>query len=95
MRTCCPARAFDNLPGVGDKYAADPESDGESLRAFTNKVLRDLRALEMLLASGAFESGIRRIGAEQECFLVDRSWHPAPSALKIMSVREYPKHPAA
>ena len=41
-------------------------------------MLQDLRALEHLLAEHAFEDGIHRIGAEQEMFLVDASWQPAP-----------------
>ena len=69
---------------MADKYDVTPEQEGEALRGFTNRVLRDLRALEMLLAKGAFETGIRRIGAEQEVFLVDRNWRPAPSALKLI-----------
>lgn len=68
----------------GAKYDVGGDAESDQLRAFTNRVLRDLRALEMLLAKGAFETGIRRIGAEQECFLVDRDWRPAPSALKLI-----------
>src|SRR5262249_44730873 len=33
---------------------------------------------------GTFETGVARIGAEQELFLVDRQYHPAPGALKIL-----------
>jgi hypothetical protein len=55
------------------------EADVESLRQFTRKLLADLRALELMLESGAIESGARRIGAEQELFLIDRRWRPRRS----------------
>ncbi len=48
------------------------------MRSFTRRVLDDLFALEAMLAGGLFEEDVRRIGAEQEMFLVDRSMHPAP-----------------
>jgi len=58
---------------------ADQErQDSGELRRFTQHVLRDVRAMERLLDEGLFETGERRIGAEQEFFLVDRSWRPAP-----------------
>ena len=34
-------------------------------------ILADLRALERMLDEGMFETGVRRIGAEQEMFLID------------------------
>lgn len=52
--------------------------DGEAQRAFMKTLLRDVRALEQMLNNGMFETGVRRIGAEQELFIVDRSWRPAP-----------------
>ncbi len=60
------------------------ELDAENLRAFTRKLLADLRALELMLANGAIESGVRRIGAEQELFLLDRDFRPAPLAVEMM-----------
>lgn len=53
-------------------------------RDFTRAILRDLEALERMLASDAFERGVSRIGAEQELFLVDRACRPAPGALKML-----------
>jgi CBS domain-containing protein/gamma-glutamyl:cysteine ligase YbdK (ATP-grasp superfamily) len=37
-----------------------------------------------MLEEGRVESGVRRIGAEQEMFLVDRSLRPAPLALEVL-----------
>src|SRR5688500_18508208 len=52
--------------------------DAEQRRLFTKKLLADLRALEALLDLGSIESGRHRMGAEQEVFLVDSRWQPAP-----------------
>jgi CBS domain-containing protein len=54
------------------------------VRVFTNQLLRDVRALEHMLETGLFETGKRRIGAEQEMFLVDASWRPAPVATQVL-----------
>ena len=48
-------------------------------------MLRDLQALQAMLREDRFETGIRRIGAEQEMFLVDASWQPAPGALPMLA----------
>ena len=45
----------------------------EQLRAFMKVILADVHALERMLDEERFETGVRRIGAEQEMFLVDRS----------------------
>ncbi len=58
--------------------------DGEHLRAFTKHLLNDLRALEQMLAEGRIESGVRRIGAEQEMVLVDRNFQPAPVGPEVL-----------
>lgn len=60
------------------------EQDGALRRRFMRSLLNDLRALEQMIAAGMIESGIRRIGAEQEMFLVDRNWRPASAALQIL-----------
>jgi len=45
--------------------------------SFTKQLLTDLRALEFMLNNNIIESDIRRIGAEQEVFLVENNWSPA------------------
>jgi CBS domain-containing protein len=62
--------------------------DGAARRAFTRAVLSDVRAVEQMLAEGMFEKGVQRIGAEQELFLVDEAYHPAPGALRLLSALE-------
>ncbi len=56
----------------------------EERRAFMKALLNDVRALEEMLGSGRIESGVRRIGAEQELFLVDKDWNPAPKSTHIL-----------
>jgi CBS domain-containing protein/gamma-glutamylcysteine synthetase len=69
---------------MGRQDAGAEGQDAESLRVFTRKLLADLRALELMLENGALESGVRRIGAEQELFLLDRHYRPAPIAVEMM-----------
>lgn len=60
------------------------EIDQREMRAFTRKVLDALQALEQMLETGSFEHDVRRIGAEQEMFLIDRGGHPAPLAMQML-----------
>ena len=53
-------------------------------RRFMRAVLNDLSALEIMIEQGLIESGITRIGAEQEMFLVDRNYSPACKSEQIM-----------
>jgi CBS domain-containing protein len=61
-----------------------PKLDPAEVRTFTKALLTDLQALERMVDEGMIESGIRRIGAEQELFLVDAGWHPAPVATDVL-----------
>ncbi|NNE97464.1 MAG: CBS domain-containing protein [Pyrinomonadaceae bacterium] len=58
--------------------------DEKQARDFTKAVLNDLRAFEIMLEKGEFEEDVKRIGAEQEMFLVDSTMAPSLSALKIL-----------
>ena len=60
------------------------ELSGEDYRQFMASLLRDVRALEKMLADGMVETGVRRIGAEQEMFLVDQAWRPAPRSRDVL-----------
>jgi len=62
----------------------DRESTPEHLRAFIKCLLNDLRALEKMIGSGMIESGVRRIGAEQELFLVNSGWRPASIGAEVL-----------
>ena len=67
------------------------ELDSSELRVFTQALLRDVRALEHMLEHGSIESGVRRIGLEQELFLVDDEWRPAPIAVEALERIEDPR----
>src|ERR1043165_4225333 len=47
-------------------------------------LLDDLRALAFMLDDGRVESGVQRIGAEQEMFLIDQAMYPAPLSVEIL-----------
>jgi CBS domain-containing protein/gamma-glutamyl:cysteine ligase YbdK (ATP-grasp superfamily) len=59
--------------------------DEQQQRGFMKALLDDLRALELMLEGGVLESGVRRIGAEQEMFLVDSNLGPAPVAEEVLA----------
>ncbi len=73
------------------KSNVEEYSNPEALRRFMKCLLNDVRALERLLDEGMIESGVRRIGAEQEVFLADRSWRPAPAAVEILEKLDDPR----
>ncbi|MEJ7598284.1 MAG: glutamate-cysteine ligase family protein [Kofleriaceae bacterium] len=62
----------------------DRKLDGERQREFTGAILQDLRALVRMIAEDRFEKGVRRIGAEQEMFLIDDAWKPTRGVLKLL-----------
>ena len=53
--------------------------------------MEDVQALEVMTAAGMLESGVRRIGAEQEIFLIDRAGAPAPVAMKVIDRLQCPQ----
>jgi len=61
------------------------ESQREEIRVFLKHLLKDVRALEYMLENGLIESTARRIGAEQELFLVDADRRPAPMSTEVLS----------
>ena len=68
---------------MGDKKVTS-EYDDAQMRTFTLGVLNDLQALKQMLDSGMFEEDVRRIGAEQEMFLVDSAMRPSPIVTELM-----------
>ena len=66
------------------------ERDAAQKRQFITHLLRDVQALEAMIERGMIETGVRRIGAEQELFLVDQTWRPAPVAMDILDIIEDP-----
>jgi CBS domain-containing protein len=65
--------------------------DETTHQAFMKSLLGEVHALEEMLRSGMIESGVHRIGAEQEMFLIDRAHKPATRALEILEVIDDPR----
>lgn len=62
----------------------DLELDAGRLRVFMQRLLTDLRALERMIDEGMIEDGVRRVGAEQELFLVGPNRAPSLTATDIL-----------
>jgi CBS domain-containing protein len=65
--------------------------DERKYQAFMKALLEDLRALAFMLEDGHVESGVRRLGAEQEMFLVDRDMHAAPISVEVLKKAAEPR----
>jgi len=61
------------------------EIESAELRRFMQSLLNDLRALEHMIDEGMIETDVRRIGAEQELFLVDAHRAPAPKVMELLA----------
>ena len=51
---------------------------------FVRHLLNDIEAFEFMLQNNLFETGIKRVGAEQEICIVDKDYRPSVNALKIL-----------
>jgi CBS domain-containing protein len=60
------------------------EQSEQDRRRFMRAVLNDLHALELMIDNNLIESGITRIGAEQEMFLVDKNFSPSCKSIEIL-----------
>lgn len=68
---------------MGEHIVKDSSSNEERMQ-FINHLLDDVEALEYMLENDMFESGIERIGAEQEFCLVDKDMTPSINALEVL-----------
>jgi CBS domain-containing protein/gamma-glutamyl:cysteine ligase YbdK (ATP-grasp superfamily) len=75
---------------VGDLLVRQP-ADERDVQAFTKAVLRDIAALERLIESKALETGVRRIGIEQEMYLVGDDCGPCPCAPELLETLSDPR----
>ncbi len=67
------------------------QPQNEDRRAFMKSLLNEVRALAYMLDNQQFETGIRRIGAEQEMFLVDHSNLPSWRAMETLELINDPR----
>ncbi|MEQ8769199.1 MAG: CBS domain-containing protein [Phycisphaerales bacterium] len=63
----------------------------EERRALMRSVLDDIAVLEEMLDRGLFETGARRVGAEQELVFVDRHWGPASIGPEVLAKMDDPR----
>ncbi|MBP6820377.1 MAG: CBS domain-containing protein [Acidobacteria bacterium] len=68
------------------EHNVSADRDPHREQAFMKSLLADLAALEQMIATDRIESGVRRIGAEQEMFLIDRAMRPSPLALEVLKI---------
>src|SRR5882724_499845 len=73
------------------EHAVRQQQEVETIRLFTRALLADLFALEQMLINGQIESGVRRIGAEQEMFLIDSGMRPASISPRLIDRLKHPK----
>jgi CBS domain-containing protein len=76
-------RSLGERDDINDRSTVD-------VREFVKALLTDVRALERMLDGDMFETGVRRIGAEQEMFLVDAELFPAPIATEVLDRLQLP-----
>ncbi len=72
--------------GAMGEFNVTSYRDEEQMRQFSSALLRDVQALERMEREGMFESDRRRIGAEQEMFLVDRAMRPANLGARMLEL---------
>ena len=51
---------------------------------FVLHLLNDIEAFEFMIENNLFETGIQRVGAEQEICIVDKDFRPSTKALEIL-----------
>ena len=66
------------------EHHVEQQVDERKAQAFMRALLEDLRALAFMLEDGRVETGVRRIGAEQEMFLIDCDFRPAPLSVEVL-----------
>jgi CBS domain-containing protein/gamma-glutamyl:cysteine ligase YbdK (ATP-grasp superfamily) len=59
--------------------------DHVQMRGYVRALLDDVHALERMLEERRFEHGVRRVGAEQELFLVDSSLRPKAAVQQVLA----------
>ena len=73
------------------EHDVEQEFDEQKLQGFMRALLEDLRALDYMLDNDLIETGVRRIGAEQEMFLVDENLRPAPVSVEVLQHANDPR----
>ncbi|HSE40365.1 MAG TPA: CBS domain-containing protein [Acidobacteriota bacterium] len=67
------------------------DSGTDESRSFTRAIINDLLALDQMIKNSLFETGIRRIGAEQEIAIVNSELRPVSLGQEILSKLNDPR----
>ena len=67
------------------EHNVEQNIDEQKSHAFMRALLEDLRALAFMLEDGRVETGVTRIGAEQEMFLIDSDLRPASVSAEVLN----------
>ncbi len=73
--------------GALDVYVVETK---EQRKKFVTAILKDMKALNLMLERDMFDRGTMRIGAEQEFCLVDKHLKPAMIALELLELVDDP-----
>ncbi|MFT6209505.1 MAG: CBS domain-containing protein [Bacteroidia bacterium] len=57
---------------------------------FLRHILHDIDAFDKMIAEGLFETGIQRIGAEQEFCITNRNWEPEDASATLLAALNDP-----
>ena len=60
-------------------------SDLRERANFLRHILHDIDAFDKMIAEGLFETGIQRIGAEQEFCITNRNWEPEDASATLLT----------
>ncbi len=74
---------------MGDLLAKSA-SDKAVKTQFIKHLLNDVKCLELMLEKNLIESGVSRIGAEQEFCLISKNWRPEKNADEILKAIDDP-----
>lgn len=67
-------------------------SNKKEIQAFSQHLINDVRALEIMLENNWFETDVTRIGAEQELCLVDNHLRPASISMELLEKANNPDY---
>jgi hypothetical protein len=76
-------------PHKGVETATDAKSRREFMRAVLD---RFSACSSSMLNEGRFERGVRRVGAEQEMFIIDQAWGPARGVMHMLAQLGHDRH---
>ena len=68
----------------------DKASTSDQIRVFEKCLLDEVQALEHMIEQDMIEEDVRRIGAEQELFLIDETFRPCPYSMSILKDLNHP-----